>query len=118
MGGVYKCERFGAKGHHAAICRAPNAIGGACGTCDAYDHISRPCRAARMHANVIIVTPAMYGPPPAFAGADGVDVLRPGDGLPQQGGEVMHDDGGDVWAGDGAGGSEQHSAGGLSLIHI
>ena len=24
----------------------------------------------------------------------------------------MHDDGGDVWAGDGAGGSEQHSAGG------
>ena len=60
------------------------SFSGACGTCGAYGHMSRPCRAARMHANVIpAVPPAMPWPPPAFAGAGGVGVPRPGGWLPQ-----------------------------------
>ena len=52
-GSVHKCERYGTLGHKAALCRAPNAISGACRTCAEYGQISRQCRIARRHAHVI-----------------------------------------------------------------
>ena len=120
MGGVRKCELCGALGHKAAICRSPNAFARACDTCSAYEYVSRQCRAARMNANVITDELAvMHWLPLAFAGAGGVGVPRPGDWSPQQGGLVIHGDGGEQnRAGGGTGGGERHLAGGLSLIHI
>ena len=79
MVGVYNCERCGALRHKAAICRAPSAFTGACGTCGAYAHVSRQCPAARMHTIVITAgPPAMLWPPPTFVGPVGVGVPRPG----------------------------------------
>ncbi|CAN0531070.1 unnamed protein product [Laminaria digitata] len=47
------CERCGAQGHRAAICRAPNAFAGACHPGEAYGHVARQCHtvpAPRVHA--------------------------------------------------------------------
>ena len=53
---VYMCERCGALGHKAAICRAPNAFGGECSICGSYGHLTRQCRTGpptRMHADAV-----------------------------------------------------------------
>ena len=110
MGEVYKCDRCGALGHKAGICRGPNAVAETCGTCGAHGHTARECRTApptRMHANIVVAS--SHGPlaPQEHYSSASPPVARP----QQQGGLVMQGET-QQWDGGGVGGGAQHWNGG------